>query len=65
MAPLIGKTIDNYRILEIIGRGGMGVVLKALDISLDKIVALKVIDPFLAKDEEFVRRCYCACTSEN
>ena len=56
MAPLIGKTIDNYRILEIIGRGGMGVVLKALDISLDKIVALKVIDPFLAKDEEFVRR---------
>lgn len=56
MASIIGKTIDNYRILEIIGRGGMGVVLKALDINLDKIVALKMIDPFLAKNEEFVRR---------
>ncbi|MBS4032855.1 MAG: serine/threonine protein kinase [Ignavibacterium sp.] len=56
MESLIGKTIDNYRILEVIGRGGMGVVFKALDDNLDKIVALKMIDPFLAKDENFVRR---------
>ncbi|MCG6958453.1 protein kinase [bacterium BMS3Abin03] len=56
MASIIGKTIDSYRILEIIGRGGMGVVLKALDINLDKVVALKMIDPVLAKNEEFVRR---------
>ena len=56
MASIIGKTIDSYRILEIIGRGGMGVVLKALDINLDKVVALKMIDPSLAKNEEFVRR---------
>lgn len=56
MDTLIGKTIDNYRILEIIGRGGMGVVFKALDDNLDKIVALKMIDPFLAKDENFTRR---------
>jgi len=56
MDTFIGKTIDNYRILEVIGRGGMGVVFKALDDNLDKIVALKMIDPFLAKDENFVRR---------
>lgn len=56
MESLIGKTIDNYRILEVIGRGGMGVVFKALDDNLEKIVALKMIDPFLARDENFVRR---------
>lgn len=56
MDSLIGKTIDSYRILEVIGRGGMGVVFKALDTNLEKIVALKMIDPFLARDENFVRR---------
>lgn len=56
MESLIGKTIDNYKILEVIGRGGMGVVFKALDDNLEKIVALKMIDPFLARDENFVRR---------
>jgi len=56
MESLIGKTIDGYKILEVLGRGGMGVVFKALDESLDKIVALKMIDPFLARDENFVKR---------
>jgi serine/threonine protein kinase len=56
MEYLIGKTIDNYRILEVIGRGGMGVVLKAVDTNLEKVVALKMMDPFLAKNEEFVRQ---------
>ena len=56
MESLIGRTLDGYKILEIIGRGGMGVVFKALDTNLDKIVALKMIDPGLAKDETFIRR---------
>ena len=56
MESLIGKTVDSYKILEVIGRGGMGVVFKALDTNLEKIVALKMIDPFLARDEGFVRR---------
>lgn len=56
MESLIGKTVDNYKILEVVGRGGMGVVFKALDTNLEKIVALKMIDPFLARDEGFVRR---------
>jgi len=56
MESLIGKTVDSYRILEVIGRGGMGVVFKAIDTNLEKIVALKMIDPFLARDENFVKR---------
>ena len=56
MDNLIGKTIDSYKIIEVIGGGGMGVVYKALDTNLDKIVALKMIAPFLAKDENFLKR---------
>ncbi|MFO7525257.1 MAG: serine/threonine-protein kinase [Ignavibacteriaceae bacterium] len=56
MEKLVGQIIDNYKILEIIGRGGMGVVFKALDMNLEKIVALKMIDPFLARDENFLKR---------
>jgi serine/threonine protein kinase len=56
MKSLIGKTIDNYHILEILGQGGMGVVYKAEDKALEKEVAIKVIDPFLARDEGFLRR---------
>lgn len=54
--PLVGREIDGYRILDVLGRGGMGVVYKALDVNLDKIVALKMIDPTLARDEAFLRR---------
>jgi eukaryotic-like serine/threonine-protein kinase len=53
---LIGQVLDNYRIDAIIGRGGMGVVFKATDLSLEKTVAIKMIDPFLAADEEFLKR---------
>jgi len=56
MDSLIGKTVDNYKILEVIGRGGMGVVFKAIDMNLEKTVALKMIDPFLARDESFFQR---------
>ena len=40
---LIGKTIDNFKLLDILGRGGMGCVFKAVDEKMNRIVALKVI----------------------
>lgn len=52
----IGKVIDNYRIVEVIGEGGMGVVFKAIHTKLDKMVALKMIAPGLSANSKFIRR---------
>lgn len=56
MQNLIGKVIDNYKILEEIGRGGIGIVYKALDMNLDKLVVLKMIKPELIEDEGLLKR---------
>ena len=52
----IGSLIDHYQILEEIGKGGMGVVYKALNVNLDKFVAIKTIALGLASEDNFTIR---------
>ncbi|MCG5212337.1 Stk1 family PASTA domain-containing Ser/Thr kinase [Streptosporangium sp. KLBMP 9127] len=55
--PLVGRLLDGrYRVESRIARGGMATVYLALDIRLDRTVALKVMHRSLAEDPAFVRR---------
>ena len=56
MAELIGKTLGHYRILEIVGQGGMATVYKAEDLRDEKIAAVKVMLPYLSRDEGLKKR---------
>ena len=51
-----GDEFAGHRILGIAGRGGMGVVYRALQLDLDRPVALKLIAPQLAEDPDFRER---------
>ncbi len=55
-ASLAGRTVTHYEIQEQIGAGGMGVVYKALDTRLGRVVALKFLPSHLSHDTELRRR---------
>jgi WD40 repeat protein/serine/threonine protein kinase len=48
--------LDHFAILGVVGRGGMGVVLRGFDTHLERDVAIKVLDPAMASDETARRR---------
>ena len=50
---LIGKQLDNYRAITLIGIGNMGGVLHGWDVALEREVALKIISYKLASKETF------------
>jgi DNA-binding NarL/FixJ family response regulator len=54
--PEVGSTFAGHRIEGVAGRGAMGVVLRATDLTLDRLVALKLIAPALAGDSVFRAR---------
>nr|HEX4317399.1 protein kinase [Kofleriaceae bacterium] len=57
--PLVGQMLDGrYEIQARVGEGGMGVVYRARQISIDRVIALKMLNPQMASDPTWVQRFY-------
>jgi eukaryotic-like serine/threonine-protein kinase len=54
--PLTGKKVSHYRVLDVIGGGGMGMVFKAEDLKLGRLVALKFLPEEFAGDAVALKR---------
>lgn len=52
----LGRVIGKYKVVELLGRGGMAVVYKAYQEGLDRYVAIKLMHSFLADEGEFLER---------
>ncbi len=56
MQDLVGRVLGSYQIVEELGRGGMGIVYRAYQPSLNRHVAVKILPPQLAFDQQLVDR---------
>jgi serine/threonine protein kinase len=55
-ADLIGQQLDEYRLEELLGKGGMARIYRGLDVRLDRHVAIKVIDAPFRADSDYLMR---------
>jgi len=54
--PLVGREVAGYKILALLGKGGMGRVYKATQLSLDRLVAIKILSKQYANNDAFIER---------
>jgi serine/threonine protein kinase len=53
---LTGKQLSNYKVIGMLGKGGMATVYKAHELSLNRVVALKVLSDQLSEDKDYIKR---------
>src|SRR5690349_19996862 len=57
LQPLMNQMGHGYQFIEKLGQGSMGTVFKARQLSMDRLVAIKVLAPKLAANKAFLERC--------
>lgn len=55
-SSLVGRTLGNYKIVELLGQGGMATVYKGYREDIDRFVAIKVLPPHPGLDQQFIDR---------
>ncbi|MBZ0201113.1 MAG: protein kinase [Ignavibacteriaceae bacterium] len=53
---MIGSRIDHYKIVDILGEGGMGIVYKAFDLKLERYSAIKILNAAALNNPQFIER---------